>query len=169
MSLNVLIWQHKIALVTSRDIIAYTGCGQLQFQKLDLWYASSIASFFVCNNFCMDQYRVISSAKREIVLPGEIWSTTSLMKIKNNRGPKTDPCGTPEMTGKEGDWSPAMTTTCELHVKYLWIHCTICGSTSISTSHCSKMLWETLSMLFWGQRRWSRLHFPIQVAAAIHE
>ena len=50
----------------------------------------------------MDLQRAMSSAKRDIVLPGGIWLTISLMKIKNNKGPSTDPCGTPEMTGTVG-------------------------------------------------------------------
>jgi hypothetical protein len=38
--------------------------------------------------------RVLSSAK-SINLKNEVDSTISLMNIRNKRGPKTDPCGTP--------------------------------------------------------------------------
>ena len=34
----------------------------------------------------------------------------SLMYVRNNEGPNTDPCGTPEVTGEEVDVAPSQMT-----------------------------------------------------------
>ena len=45
---------------------------------------------------------VVSSASISH-LPGNICRGRSLMLIENKRGPKTDPCGTPDTTGLTSD------------------------------------------------------------------
>ena len=56
-------------------------------------------------------YRAMLSANRDIVLPGEIWCVTSLMNVRNNKGPSTEPCGTPERTERVDECSPLTTTS----------------------------------------------------------
>lgn len=41
----------------------------------------------------------------------------SLMYVKNNNGPSTDPCGTPEVTGEGGDVAPSQMTVWTLLVR----------------------------------------------------
>ena len=36
------------------------------------------------------------------------------MKTRNRIGPKTEPCGTRELTGTDHDSSPSITTVCDL-------------------------------------------------------
>ena len=51
-------------------------------------YSVTIAETSSCRiqQCASERMRAMSSAKRDIVLPGEIWLTISLMKIKNNKG-----------------------------------------------------------------------------------
>ena len=57
-------------------------------------------------------YRLVSSAKRRILLP--IFKTMSLIKIKNKRGPNIDPWGTPALIFVHEDVDPGITTRCRL-------------------------------------------------------
>ena len=41
----------------------------------------------------------------------------SLMYVKNNNGPSTDPCGTPKVTGEGGDVAPSQMTVWTLLVR----------------------------------------------------
>ena len=41
-----------------------------------------------------------------MLVPSEIHLDTSLMNITDNNGPKIDPCGTPDLTGKTPDLTP---------------------------------------------------------------
>lgn len=58
--------------------------------------------------------RAVSSAKRDT--PGET-NARSLTYTRNRRGPRMDPWGTPEMTGKGGDEHWSTTTDCVRPVK----------------------------------------------------
>jgi hypothetical protein len=44
-------------------------------------------------------------------------STISLINMRNNKGPKMDPCGTPALTVFQDDSFPFVTTLCFLLVK----------------------------------------------------
>ena len=59
-----------------------------------------------------------SSAKRGSVVSFEIALGMSLTKSKNSKGPKIDPCGTPDVTGRKSDNSLSITTRCLLPDKY---------------------------------------------------
>ena len=61
----------------------------------------------------MLRYKAISSANNEMELDGEIWVTISLIKTVNNKGPKTEPWGTPDTTFLTVDSSPPTATTCD--------------------------------------------------------
>ena len=50
-----------------------------------------------------------SSAKSHVVVPG-VTCGKSFMKSRNNNGPRTVPCGTPDMTCAFGEESPSMIT-----------------------------------------------------------
>jgi hypothetical protein len=53
-------------------------------------------------------YRVVSSAYWRIL--DVTTSGRSIIKIVKNKGPSTDPCGTPEVTSINDDEAPSCTT-----------------------------------------------------------
>ena len=57
----------------------------------------SVCSFSATSVFLMLQYVMVSSAKSLMfnIIPSEV----SLMKMRNRMGPRTDPCGTPDVLG----------------------------------------------------------------------
>ena len=55
-------------------------------------------------------YKFVSSANSLIEQP--IFLTISFIYIKNNKGPKIEPCGTPALTGAQSDEAPFNTTRC---------------------------------------------------------
>ena len=42
--------------------------------------------------------------------------------IRNSRGPRTVPCGTPEFTVIDDDLEPLIITVCSLPIRKSWIH-----------------------------------------------
>ena len=103
-----------------------------------------------------------SSANSLIVLL-HIWSGKSLMYTRNNRGPRTVPCGTPEDTGIEEEQTPFRTTCWDLFSKNWPIHwCTLpwipyhwslysslwCGTVSKALAK-SRQLFGRISFLLW--------------------
>ena len=56
--------------------------------------------------------RVVLSANRRICEP--IPPTMSLIKTKNNKGSRMDPCGTPALIYAQSDKAPENTTRCRL-------------------------------------------------------
>ena len=54
--------------------------------------------------------RVVSAAKRRMLVP--MFSVISFIKIRNNKGPITDPCGTPAWTWPISDVALPRTTRC---------------------------------------------------------
>ena len=78
---------------------------------------------------------------------------TEFMYIKNKRGPRTDPCGTPDRTWVSGDEAPSTTTYCFLLVRYEATHWMIWGSRLISFSLLRSGQCGTLSKAFWDRRR----------------
>ena len=61
--------------------------------------------------------RATSSAKS--LIPDDIFSVKSLIYIRNRRGPKTDPCGTPADMFSQLDEQPFKITLCFLPSKKL--------------------------------------------------
>ena len=57
----------------------------------------------------------VSSANLSMLL---VLSSKSLIYIKNNKGPNTDPCGTPLKTDFQFETSPSTTTHCLLSVSH---------------------------------------------------
>lgn len=62
-----------------------------------------------------------SSAKS--LMLHEILSVISLIKTRNNKGPKTEPCGTPDVTGRVSDGTCSCRTYWERSVKKSLIQC----------------------------------------------
>jgi hypothetical protein len=56
----------------------------------------------------MGLYSLESSAGNAILEPCPTYSGMSLMYTRHRRGPKMDPCGTPEVTGSQSEWVPEM-------------------------------------------------------------
>ena len=56
--------------------------------------------------------RLVSSENRRICEP--ISSTMSLIYTKNNKRPRTDPCGTPTLIYGQSDEAPSNTTRCRM-------------------------------------------------------
>jgi hypothetical protein len=54
----------------------------------------------------MIEKHLVSSAKREITDGEDTDEGRSFTYIKNNKGPRIDPCGTPEVTVSESDVAP---------------------------------------------------------------
>ena len=65
------------------------------------------------------KYILVSSAKRQNLSFLQT-AGKSLMKMRNNSGPKTEPCGTPHITSSTSDDAPFTSTYCFLLVKYDW-------------------------------------------------
>ena len=61
----------------------------------------------------------MSSANIRMFVPEEKErDAKSLIYERNNRGPKTEPWGTPDLTGSQGEEAPPRTTrNCSLEVK----------------------------------------------------
>ena len=57
----------------------------------------------------------MSSANSLIEQP--ILLTISFIYIKNNKGAKIDPCGTPALTGAQSDEAPFNTTRCKIKMR----------------------------------------------------
>ena len=55
-------------------------------------------------------YKLVSSAKRRIDAPVSL--TISLMNIRNNKGPRMDPWGTPAPMKPQSELWPLITTRC---------------------------------------------------------
>ena len=58
------------------------------------------------------RYKMQSSAKRRML--DFIPHSMSFINNKNSNGPRTVPCGTPEITSSQEDWQPSTTTRCFL-------------------------------------------------------
>ena len=55
-------------------------------------------------------YSLESSANNAILEPCPTYSGMSLMHTRNRRGPRMDPCGTPEVTGSQSERVPSKAT-----------------------------------------------------------
>ena len=64
-----------------------------------------------------------SSAK--IFIVGETTDGKSLIYKMKSKGPKMEPCGTPDRTGDHSEKQPLMTTRCRLVVRKEENHCSI--------------------------------------------
>ena len=61
---------------------------------------------------------LVSSAYKAILVPSETFSYISFIKRVNRRGPRTEPCGTHEFTGKILECLLLITTRCVLFSRY---------------------------------------------------
>mgnify|MGYP001595851294 CR=1 FL=1 len=66
----------------------------------------------------------VSSAKSR-TLELETYSGRSLMYIRKSKGPRTEPCGTPDATAMVSDCDPFSTTDCVLLSRNDFIHLSV--------------------------------------------
>ena len=67
------------------------------------------------------------------------------MYIKKSRGPRTDPCGTPDSTCLDGDSLPFRTTNCSLSYRYENSHLRMCLLIPDVSNFCNSDRWGTES------------------------
>ena len=67
------------------------------------------------------------------------------MYSRKRAGPRTDPCGTPDVTGTLSDEVPSRTNICDLLLRKASIHSTVNISTLLVLSLWISLLWFTLS------------------------
>ena len=93
----------------------------------------------------------MSSAKRRT------WDVTregrSLIYRRKRSGPRTDPCGTPEVTGTWSDLMPYTTTDWDLPIRKDWIQDMVWSEAPCSLSLYSNLRWLTLSKALLKLRR----------------
>ena len=98
----------------------------LHFDGLNLMshFFSQLSSAFRSSYNCIHVlplvYNKLSSAKRR--MSDSVWLGMSLMYVKNNKGPSTVPCGTPDNTSSLSDFVPSITTCCFLFERKDLIH-----------------------------------------------
>ena len=81
-------------------------------------------SCFVSSMLEMERYIRQSSAN--ILVVEDTAAGKSLMNTRNNRGPSTVPCGTPDVTLAGVDIWPTITTLCVRSLRNASIHCKTC-------------------------------------------
>ena len=90
---------------------------------------------------------LVSSANEDKKLE-TILLSMSLRRIRKRRGPITDPCGTPEITGHGSDRKPLTITCWFLADRNDSIHCRSLPLTPCAESFVRTILWSTLSKAF---------------------
>src|SRR2546425_9361165 len=93
-------------------------------------------------------YTFASSANKNILLRLLQTSGKSLMKIINNKGPKTVSCGIPLRTLFDPDNTPFILICCILLHKKASIHAINFSCTLYDISFLNNRLWGTLSEAF---------------------
>ena len=68
----------------------------------------------------MSLYRAQSSAKSRTAEPSDTASVRSMMKSRNNYGPRTLPCGTPDWTGAVLEVTPSSYSYCSRSESSRW-------------------------------------------------
>ena len=94
-----LKWVKLLALLIKEATLHLSGWEIIlltlhQVSKLSMSFCKILQS----DSLCMARQILVSSAKRQIFVPRDITELMSFMKRTNNRGPKIDPCGTPDLT-----------------------------------------------------------------------
>lgn len=75
------------------------------------------------------------------------------MKMRNNRGPNTDPWGTPEVTVTVSDGAWSQTVYCNRWDRKLVIHAVIGPSPIMALSFEINLAWDTQSNAFVKSKR----------------
>jgi hypothetical protein len=117
LGIEVLIFLKKISsvLVVFSDILFARRHWLRDFRSVFRFLTMFL--FLFCSLFLIEYRRLVSSAKcRTVECLMQVWR--SFIYIKNNRGPKTDPCGTPCLVYVDSDVIPLMETHCLLFVRY---------------------------------------------------
>ena len=70
----------------------------------------------------------------------------------NNRGPKMDPCGTPQVTVSKSDFLPKHFAACTLLDKYVLKHVMKCRLKLKVLKFFNSILWSTVSRAFFRSR-----------------
>ena len=117
----------------------------------------AVAHLYTCSRSCCNRITSsgvaislpirVSSAKLEM----NVWAISlsmSPIRMRKSRGPITEPCGTPEITGVGSDFSPLTRTVWCLPVRNEWSHLPIFPSTPRCLSFCRVMLKSSLSNAF---------------------
>ena len=112
------------------------------------WSASksdcrSAASWWVWISLYMRQ-----SSANNLVLDERTHLGRSCMYIRNNRGPRTVPWGTPDVTGLVSDDFPSRMTVCSRCDRNYAIHPRVFPVIPIASSLSNRRLWATLSNAF---------------------
>ena len=89
------------------------------------------------------RYAIVSSAKSRTCDDSE--SGRSLIKTRNKIGPRTDPCGTPDVTGADAELSPSTTTLCDRPDRKSSIHGSTLPRIPYHLSFYSRRACDTLS------------------------
>ncbi|CAN0178455.1 unnamed protein product, partial [Bubo scandiacus] len=72
-------------------------------------------------------------------------SSRSSIKMLNRSGPKTEPWGTPLVTGRQLELTPLTTTLWARPSSQFFIQRSVCPSKPQAASFTKRMLWETVS------------------------
>jgi len=117
-------------------------------QATDQWnnLSMSSCSWIVSWSDVIFLYRMQSSAKRRI--SDVMLSETSLMYRRKSKGPRTVPCGTPDVTGSQVDWDPFTTTRCLRLDKKELIQLSVLPRIPYESILVSKRWWGTESKAF---------------------
>jgi len=103
-------------------------------------------------------YKATSSAN---ILTEECWTTSwiSLIYNKKSNGPKTEPCGTSELTGNHEDCEPHMVTLWKRHVRKERIYLRSVPNMPKASSLSSNLSWGTESNALANSRKrqWTEL------------
>ena len=92
------------------------------------------------------RYTAVSSAKSRTCY--DSFSGRLFMKTRNRIDPKTEPRGTPELTGTDPDSSPSITTVCDLLPRKAWIQYSAFPLIPYWWSSQMSFEWLTLSKAF---------------------
>ena len=91
------------------------------------------------------RYRRLSSANSLILVPSVRFLLMSFMYVRNRRGPRTVPWGTPERTGAGEDLAPSTSTVCMRLERNDRIHRRSDPPMPNEESLLNKISWSTLS------------------------
>ena len=117
LGIGVLFFLKKISsvLVVFSDILFARSHWFRDFRSVFRFLTMFLFRF--CSLFLIEYRRLVSSAKcRTVECLIQVWR--SLIYMRNSRGPRTDPCGTPCLMYVDSDVTPLMETHCLLSVRY---------------------------------------------------
>ena len=91
---------------------------KLTFQVLAHWFICSRSEFSISALMCgfLSACDILVSSANNF-MSDSMFIVMSFIKIRKNRGPKTEPCGTPAVIGSSSDLFPFKITSCDLFSK----------------------------------------------------